>query len=195
VRSFLIANLLLLDAVHTVIVFMAVYAQKVFGLPDSAKVVFFMLATVPAVLGSIAAGWAADRWGPKRTLIATAWLWALTLVTVALVPSIPTFYAMGGVIGALLGSVWTASRPLLLALTPDGEEGRLFGLYAFCNKAAAVVGPLLWGITVLVAAPMGTARYRLAVATLSGLAALGAILLARVPDRHRAVPSTRMARP
>jgi UMF1 family MFS transporter len=184
VVPFLIANLFLLDAVHTVILFMAVYAQKVLGLPDSSKVVFFMLATIPAILGSFAAGWIADRIGPKRTLATTAWLWVGCLLAVAMVPSEAVFYVMGGVIGALLGAVWTASRPLLLSLTPAGEEGRLFGLYAFCNKAAAIAGPLLWGFTVLIGAPLGTARYRLAVGVLAVLAAVGAVLLRRVPDRR-----------
>ena len=182
VLRFLGGNLLLLDAVHTVILFMAVYAQKVLGLPDTAKVVFFMLATIPAILGSFATGWIADRIGPQRTLSATAWLWVLCLLVVAAVPSKEVFFVMGGIIGALLGAVWTASRPLLLSLTPQGEEGRLFGLYAFCNKAAAIVGPLLWGLIVLVGAPLGTARYRLAVAMLALLAAGGASLLRRVPD-------------
>ncbi len=184
VFRFLIANLLLVDAIQTVIIFMAVYAQKVMGLPDSAKVTFFMLATVPAIGGSFLAGWLADRLGARRVLTATAWLWVASLVAVAATPSRAVFYVIGGVVGALLGAVWTTSRPLLLALTPPGEEGRLFGLYAFSNKAAAIVGPLLWGATVLVAEPMGPARYRLAVGVLAVMAAAGATLFLSVPERR-----------
>jgi UMF1 family MFS transporter len=182
VLVFLAANILILDAVQTVIIFMAVYAQKVLGMPDSAKVVFFMLATIPAIAGSFLAGWVADRIGARRTLIGTAWLWAACLLAVALVPSDAVFYAIGGVVGALLGSLWTASRPLLLTLTPPGEEGRLFGLYAFTNKASAVVGPLLWGLVVLAAEGLGNGRYRLAVGILSIMVVTGAVLLQRVPD-------------
>lgn len=180
---FLLANFLILDAIHTAIIFMAVYAQKVVGLPDSAKAAFFMLATVPAVGGSFLAGWLSDRYGPRKVFLATAWLWVVCPVVVAVTTSVPVFYAVGGVIGVLLGSLWTTTRPLLLTLTPEGEEGRLFGLYALCNKSAAVLGPQIWGLTVLLAAPLGAARYRLAIVVLALVAAVGATLLARVPDR------------
>ncbi len=180
---FLLANFLILDAIHTAIIFMAVYAQKVVGLPDSAKAAFFMLATVPAVGGSFLAGWLSDRYGPRKVFLVTAWLWVVCPVVVAVTTSVPVFYAVGGVIGVLLGSLWTTTRPLLLTLTPEGEEGRLFGLYALCNKSAAVLGPQIWGLTVLLAAPLGAARYRLAIVVLALVAAVGATLLARVPDR------------
>ncbi len=186
VRWFLIANLLILDAVHTAILFMAVYAQKVMGLPDSVKVVFFMLATVPAILGSFVAGWLADRFGARKVFVITAWTWALGTFVVAATSSTTLFYVMGGVFGMLLGSLWTSTRPLLLALTPEGEEGRMFGIYAFCNKAAAVIGPQVWGVTVLLGGGLGPAKYRLALAILGGVCALGALVLAKVPDRREA---------
>jgi UMF1 family MFS transporter len=188
---FLLGNFFLLDAIHTAIVFMAVYAQKVVGLPDSAKVVFFMLATIPAIFGSFAAGWVADRIGARRVLLVTAWMWAVCSLAIVAVPSVEVFYALGAVVGFMLGSVWTVSRPLLLQLTPAGEEGKLFGAYAFCNKSAAFLGPQLWGVTVLLGAPLGTDKYRLALTVLGALAALGAFFLHRVPERPRGPsPST-----
>jgi UMF1 family MFS transporter len=183
---FLLANLLILDSVHTAIVFMAVYAQKVLGLPDSAKVVFFMLATIPAIAGSYVAGRLADRIGPRRVFIATAWGWAICSFLVSTLTSIQLFYVVGGIIGALLGSLWASSRPLLLTLVPAGEEGRAFGLYAFCNKAAAIVGPMVWGFTVLLGESLGPAKYRLAVALLGVICAMGALLMRRVPERREA---------
>ena len=67
VGRFLLANILLLEGVHTAILFMAVFSGKVMGLPDEAKVVFFILATVPAILGSMAAGWLCDRVDPAAS--------------------------------------------------------------------------------------------------------------------------------
>lgn len=181
---FLLANFLILDAIHTIIVFMAVYAEKVVGLPDSAKAAFFMLATIPAVFGSFLAGWLADRHGARRVFLVTAWLWVAGPLVVAIFPSAPVFYAMGAVIGLLLGSLWTSTRPFLLSLIPAGEEGLVFGLYALCNKTAAVIGPQIWGITVLLGASLGPARYRLAIVVLALVTAAGAFLLGRVPDRR-----------
>jgi UMF1 family MFS transporter len=91
---------------------------------------------------------------------------------------------MGACIGILIGSLWTTTRPFLLSMTPEGEEGRVFGLYAFCNKTAAVIGPQIWGITVILGASLGTDRYRLAILVLAAVAALGTLLLHRIPPRR-----------
>jgi UMF1 family MFS transporter len=104
---------------------------------------------------------------------------------VASTSSVVVFYVIGGVVGALLGALWASSRPWLLSLTPAGEEGRIFGLYAFANKAAAIVGPIIWGLIVLLFDSLGPARYRLAIAVLAGICAVGAWLLVRVPAGTR----------
>jgi len=192
VGAFLLGNLLVVDAIHTVILFMAVFAQRVMGLPDSVKITFFLLATAPAILGSFVAGWCSDRFGPRRAVLTTAGGWVMVLAATAFTRSVPVFYVLGGLVGMLLGSTWTTSRALLLTLTPPQEEGRLFGLLAFSNKAAAVVGPLLWGLTVLVLEGLGPLRYRVAVGVLALMALTGTLVLRRVPaigDRRRSEAS------
>ena len=184
---FLLGNFLVLDAIHSAILFMAVFAEKVVGLPDSSKAGLFLVATLPAMGGSFLAGRLSDRHGPRRVFLTTVALWVVCPVIIALVPREPVLYAVGGVIGALLGSLWTTTRPFLLGLVPPGEQGRAFGLYAFCNRSAAVLGPQVWGLTVLLAAPLGPDRYRLAIVLLAGIAALGWLVLRRVPEPVRPV--------
>jgi UMF1 family MFS transporter len=185
VRRFLVANWLFVDAISTVILFMAVYAQEVMGMPDSVKIPFFILSTSGAIVGSLAAGRAADRLGPKRVL---GWIlvgWSVTLALVALTAAPVIFWGAGVVIGICLGGTWTTSRALLARLTPEAAHGRFFGLYALSDKAAAVLGPLLWGVIVWVAAPMGPARYRLAVLVLVGFILAGWWMLRGVPEAPR----------
>lgn len=173
VRRFLIANYLFVDAINTVILFMAVYAYEVMGMPDSTKIPFFMVATTFAVVGSLLLGPIADRHGPKRTL---EWIligWAVALGGVVLSSSPIVFWAAGVLIGICLGGVWTTSRALLARLTPESAHGRFFGLYALSDKAAAVVGPLLWGLIIWAGKPLGPARYRLAVASLTVFMLIG----------------------
>ena len=134
--------------------------------------------------------------GGKRTgrpddfqrVVGTAWAWGVCLLLTAMNSSVSLFYVAGGCFGLLLGFLWTATRPALLGLTPPGEEGRLFGLYALANKSAAVVGPLVWGLTALVAGSLGPARYRLAVGILGIFCLGGAAVLSRV--RFRPKPAT-----
>lgn len=186
VRRFLIANWLFVDAISTVILFMAVYAQEVMGMPDSVKIPFFILSTSGAIVGSLVAGRAADRLGPKRVL---GWIlvgWSVTLALVALTAAPVVFWSAGILIGICLGGTWTTSRALLARLTPEAAHGRFFGLYALADKAAAVVGPLIWGVIVWVAAPLGPMRYRLAILVLVGFIVAGWWVLRGVPEAPRA---------
>lgn len=184
VRRFLIANYLFVDAINTVILFMAVYAQEVMGMPDSVKIQFFIVATTGAVIGSLLIGQASDRFGPRRVL---GWVligWIVALSTVALTQQTAFFWAAGVLVGICLGGTWTTSRALLANLTPPEAHGRFFGLYALSDKAAAVIGPLIWGLVVWLGKPLGPLRYRLAVGTLVLFVLGGLLLLRGVPERR-----------
>jgi len=67
------------------------------------------------------------------------------------------------------------------------EAGRIFSLMLLSSRAAAVTGPLIWGITVDVLEPsLGTAiAYRAAVLTVVAMFAASLLLLRRVPDPVR----------
>jgi len=206
VLRFLVAYYFFSDAIATVTIFMAVYAQVVMGFPDAVKMWFFMVATTFAVLGSFLCGYVTDWIGPKRTLAFTVLGWILSLVVISLSADQTVFWIMGPVIGICLGSTWTASRPLLAGLVTRETLGQFFGLYALAGKVAAVVGPLLWGVTVLYfkaenplvrkllslcsglglnlsAGSVSTIQYRLAILVLVSMMAVGLLILLGVPDR------------
>jgi UMF1 family MFS transporter len=103
VFRFLIGNVLLQDPVATAIVFMAVYANVVFGMPDAAKIPLFIVATTFAVVGAAAAGFVTDRWGPRKTIIATAVGWAATFILIAAANRPTLFWVGGSLVGVGLG--------------------------------------------------------------------------------------------
>jgi MFS-type transporter involved in bile tolerance (Atg22 family) len=88
-------------------------------------------------------------------------------------------------IGLIFGGVPTAERPLLLTLVPEAEAGRFFSLMLLSARAAAVAGPLVWGLTVDGLEPgFGSAlAYRAAVITVAVMFGLSLLLLRRVPSR------------
>jgi MFS transporter, UMF1 family len=145
VLRFLIADYFFEDAIATVIIFMAVYAQVVMNMGDEAKIFFFWFATTFAVLGSFIAGVLSDRIGPKKTLFFVVSGWIFSLSVIMLSTRHLYFWIMGPIIGICLGSTWTASRPLLAALAPRNMLGQFYGLYSLSGRAAAIIGPLLWG--------------------------------------------------
>jgi UMF1 family MFS transporter len=184
VGRFILTSFLYQDAMGTIIANMALYAIFAMGFKKGSEVTLFVILTVPAVLGSYLIGKVVDRLGPKRTLVYVIAGWVVLLAAMILAPSPAAFWIVGALIGFIYGGVSTAERPLLLSLVPDIEAGRFFSLMVLSARAAAIVGPFVWAITVdNLVAPLGTpAAYRAGVVTVMiGMA--GALwFLRKVPD-------------
>lgn len=185
---FIIASFLYQDAMGTIITFMALYAVKAVGFADGMETTLFLVLTIPAVIGSFVCGHLVDRIGPKRALMFVIGAWIVLLLAMIVAPSRAAFWAVGFGIGLIFGGVATAERPLLLTLVPDVEAGRFFALMVLSARAAAIVGPLVWALTVDGLTPSlgeGVA-YRAAVAAVAVAMALALLLLRSVPDKSRA---------
>ncbi|MDH4223235.1 MAG: MFS transporter, partial [candidate division Zixibacteria bacterium] len=207
VLRFLIADYFFEDAIATVIIFMAVYAQIVMQMGDEAKIFFFWIATTFAVIGSFISGIISDRIGPKKTLFFVVLGWILSLSVIMFTTKTTYFWIMGPVIGICLGSTWTTSRPLLTTLAPRETLGQFFGLYALSGRTAAIIGPLLWGGIVLYFKKdnslvigiinslerigltfsdqvLNTIQYRFSIFALVILMIVGLLIFIKVPDRR-----------
>lgn len=186
VLRFLAAKFFYEEAVETIIIFMAVYAVKVIGFASDVVVPFFLVATTAAALGSFFFGFLTDRIGPKSALsvVLTGWIVCLGLVVACGNRSL--FWGLACFIGMFLGGTWTSARPLLVTLVPGERLGEFFGLYSLSGKAAAITGPLLWGIVVYAFRSHGdVVKYKAAVCALALLMLIGRTLLRGVPDLWR----------
>ena len=193
---FIMASFLYQDAMGTIISFMALYAVTAMGFAKGAETTLFVVLTVPAVVGSFAIGHLIDgfgarhtlRLGPKRTLMLILASWVVLLIAMILAPNQKAFWIVGFGIGLIYGGVATAERPLLLTLVPDVDAGKYFGLMVLSARAAAIVGPLIWGLAVDQLTPVigvGLA-YRAAVGTVAIAMIIALILLRGVPDKSAA---------
>ena len=182
---FILSSFLYQDAIGTIVSFMAIYAVKAMGFRQGTETTLFLVLTVPAIFGSYLAGRLVDRFGARRTLYITILAWIALLVAMIVVPTQGAFWAVGLGIGLIFGGVPTAERPLLLSLVPPEESGRYFSLMLLSARAAAVAGPLVWGLTVDGLEPsFGSGiAYRAAVLTVACMFALSLLLLRRVPKR------------
>ena len=208
VLRFLIADYLIEDAIATLIIFMAIYAEAVAGFVDADKVVLFISSTVCAFGGSLVFGWLADRIGGKRSLLLATLGWVVVLSAAVVLTSRTGFFILGGFVGVFLGAVWTTSRPLLNSLVPREKLGQFYGLYTLSGRAAATIGPLIWGLVALfgkadswlgrsaiglleqvgVSHPevyADSIHYRLAVASLLVVMLAGLLMLLKVPRQRR----------
>lgn len=186
VRRFLIAKFFYEDAIETIIIFMAVYAQKVMGFSKAETNTFFIIITPAAVIGSVIFGIITDHLGPKKTLMIVLYGWIISLGLVVATNEVWLFWVLGGVIGIFMGSTWTSARPLLVSLAPQEMLGEFFGLYSFSGKVAAILGPLVWAFSTDMFEPYGIIiQYKASVASLVVLICIGVLFLRKVPDVHR----------
>ncbi|KAF0242388.1 MAG: MFS transporter UMF1 [Planctomycetota bacterium] len=185
VLRFLVGKYFYEDAISTVTIFMALYGAKVLKFPDESVRYFLVAAIAFALAGSLACGFLTDRWGPKKTLLAVLAGWIVFLSLAAVNTDARYFYVLGPGLGALLGALWTSSRPLLVTLVPPERQGEFFALSELTGKTSAVVGPILWGAIILLTAALGYSevnQYRCAIGSLVIQIVIGFVILRRVPD-------------
>jgi UMF1 family MFS transporter len=184
---FIITSFVYQDAIGTIVGFMALYAIKAVGFTKGSEVTLFLVLTIPSIFGSYIYGHLVDRIGAKRSLMMTLIGWIVLLCVMIVVPGKTAFWLVGLAIGLNFGGVPTAERPVLLGLVPDVEAGRYFSLMLLSSRAAAIAGPLIWGITVdSLESSFGTAiAYRAAVITVALMFLIAAFLLRGVPEGRR----------
>ncbi len=183
---FIITSLVYQDAIGTIVTFMTLYAVRAVGFDKGQEVTLFMVLTIPAIFGSFFYGHLVDRIGAKRSLRITLWIWVALLLAMMSVTTKNAFWFVGLAIGLNFGGVNAIERPLLLSLIPDVEAGRYFSLMLLSARVAAVIGPLLWGLTTwALESRIGTSlAYRTAVGIVALMFVISIWVLQKVPDRH-----------
>ncbi|MGI8829058.1 MAG: MFS transporter [Candidatus Limnocylindria bacterium] len=180
---FIVARFFYSDPVNTAIVVMSAFAVHAIGFTEGQALQVLLILTIVAIIASLGWGSLADRWGPRRTLLAVLGVWAigLTILTIFLEP-IPFLFA-GALLGAGLGGVGVVDRLMLLRLAPPERIGEMFGLYGLVGKFSAVIGPVIYGIIVAtLLESLDRDAYRVAIASLFVLLLVGIWILRGVPE-------------
>jgi MFS transporter, UMF1 family len=180
---FVVARLFYTDPINTVIAVMSLFTINAIGFTEGEARLVLIGLTVVAVVASFGWGIVADRFGPKRALIAVLISWAAGLLLVGLTLAPIPFLVAGAILGSGLGGAAVTDRLLLIRLAPREQMGEMFGLFGLVGKLSAVVGPLLYGgIVFVLLEPMGRAAYSVAILSLLGLMLVGLWLLRAVPE-------------
>ncbi|MEB3299186.1 MAG: MFS transporter [Candidatus Sericytochromatia bacterium] len=180
---FMLANLLFMDAVNTVILFMATYATRAIGLKAGSDVELLLAtSTVVAIAGAFVWGRMTDRLGAHRALHVCLASWSVALVLAVVIRDPDMFrWIVGPAIGWCMGGTGTIVRPYLSQLAPPESHGTVFGIWALVGRAAAVLGPLVWGLAITLGAGLGEDRFRLALGSQGLMLLAGWALLAGMP--------------
>jgi UMF1 family MFS transporter len=144
---FIISCLFLTEAAHTVIIFMSIYLDKVYGMERKGIVIVIAIAAIFAAAGAPIIGKLSDRVGVRKVFNMLFPAWAIAFFIFPLISGI-LVYAIGISIGLLLATLWTTIRPVLLELSPKEEVATRFAFLSMSERMAAIIGPLWWGTMV-----------------------------------------------
>jgi len=193
---FLLAFLLFNDAIQAVVALSAVVLEEELfvakGLPRDDATPFLLqlvlLIQVIAVFGAGLSGRLAERFGAKRTLLATLAVWvAIVVYAVVALDSTTAAYGLGVAIAIVLGGSQAIARSLFSSMVPARRQASFFGFYELAERGTAWVGTLLFAVVLDI-----TGSYRGALLSLLVLFVSGGALLAAT-DTDRAVAGARQA--
>ncbi len=176
---FLVAYLIYTDAINTVIVASAIFANKVLDFSPGDLIIYFLITQVTAGLGAVGFGLLADRIGSVRTIRFTLVIWIGVVLAAASVQTHAQFYAIGLVAGAVLGANQATSRALIGRFVPPGKQGELFGFFTVIGKFAAVLGPIVYGEVTA-----WTGNQRWAVLSMAAFFIIGLVIFQRVDEQR-----------
>ncbi|MHA6794654.1 MFS transporter [Pseudonocardia bannensis] len=143
---FLAASALFRDGLAAIFTFGAVLAVTVYGIAAGDVLVFGVVANVVSAIGALLAGRIDDRAGPKAVVVGSL-VGMLVCGVVLLFLSGPTaFWIFGLGLCLFVGPAQSSSRTYLARLTPPGQEGQMFGLYATTGRAVSFLAPTLVGL-------------------------------------------------
>ena len=134
-----------LTGLSAVVGFASIYATKEIGFTLEDTVKLFVVLQVAAVVGALVTGPWQDRSGARPVLLSALGVWVLVSVGTWLSRSAGSFYLVAALAGLGMGWLQSAGRAAVAEITPQGQQGEVFGLWGFAGKLAGIVGPLAFG--------------------------------------------------
>ena len=145
---FLLAYWLYIDGVNTVIKMAVDYGLSL-GFPQQSLIAALLLTQFIAFPAAMAFGWLGTRIGARNGIFIAIGVYTAATLGAYRLDSVGEFYALACMIGLVQGGIQSLSRSYFGALVPAGKQGEFFGFYNMMGKFAAVLGPVLVGVTAL----------------------------------------------
>jgi UMF1 family MFS transporter len=177
---FLLAYLLYYDGISTVSSMASNYGEKELLLSDNVLLGTILVIQFCAFGGALLLGRLANRWGAKRVVVGSLVVWiGIVLAAYTLqAGSAVQFMALGLVLSIVIGGTQALSRSLYSSMIPAGREAEYFSLYEFSASGTALLGPLIFGLTL-----QNTGSYRTAIVSLVVFFVVGLAILLTVNVR------------
>ena len=142
---FLLSSFLYVDAASTAIIFLFLYARDQLGFTIPQFLPLYVFMALAGFLGSLIFGKITDKIGHKKSLLIVLFSWVLIILLLYFKTTYIIFIIVGLLGGALLGAIWTITRPMLIQLAPKKKVAELLGYQGLTEKFSGVIGPALFG--------------------------------------------------
>lgn len=185
IRWFVAANALWELALAALRAFVVLFLTVGLSRPESFASLVLGVVVVAALVAAPLAGWLGDRFGQRRVLAATLWVYGIGLLLPAVSTSV---YVLPLVFAGALAAVTVMTLPyaLLMDLLPEGDHGSAAAVYGFSRGLGLLAGPLLAGLAIVILEPV--------FASTDGYAAIFPVaslaVLASIPLLRRCVATT-----
>jgi UMF1 family MFS transporter len=139
-----------IDGVNTIIK-MAVDFGLSLGFPQQSLIAALLITQFVAFPAALAFGWVGSRIGARNGIFIAIAIYSAATIAAFWMRDISHFYLLAGTIGLVQGGIQSLSRSYFASLIPAGKQGEFFGFYNMMGKFAAVLGPMMVGVTALIA--------------------------------------------
>ena len=171
----LVAYLFYNDGVQAVIVLSAQFGNQELNITMESLTALILLIQFVAFGGSLLFNLLAKKFGARDSIIFALFLWVGVILYAFFILQTETeFFAMGIVIGIIMGGTQSLSRSLYASVIPAGKDAEYFSLYEVSEKGTSWLGPLLFALSLQM-----THSYRIAILSLVVFFLIGLILLFR----------------
>jgi UMF1 family MFS transporter len=177
-KQFLRAFFLYSIGVQTIILLAGIYGKKELGIGTSQLIITILLIQIVAIFGAYLFSRISEKLGNIATLKLAIAIWGFICFAAYLLdPSSRyiniQFYALGGVIGMVLGAIQSLSRSTYSKLLPETEDhATYFSFFDVTEKIAIVLGTFIFGFVGAITNSMRNSIFILAIFFLLGYIAL-----------------------
>lgn len=177
VFPYLVAYYFFADAILTLQLFGTFYLEVVGGLNDKQKIIAGLVGLLFGVIGAFLSSKIAKAVGnTRKTIAAFILMWSVFIALLAVVNTITLFMIIAMLNGFAFGGLFALSRAYYSTIVPKDKQAEFFSIYVLFEKAASILGPLVWGLTVVLFSSYGALRYRFAMLSLAILVAISFII-------------------
>ena len=153
-RNFLIAFFLLSVGVQTIILLATIFGSSELGLGTINLIVTVLLIQVVAIFGAWFFSRLSSKIGNFKAIKTTILIWILVCFSAFMLekdlPNVDLyFYALGGLLGLVLGAIQSLTRSTYSKLLPDTKDhATYFSFYDVTEKIAIVLGTFVFGFLI-----------------------------------------------